>query len=401
MKRYISLVLVSVVLLCSLSVPAFASEFGLDSNFNSLDLMQFLDLGKVYTHTGSNIVTVELPLDRVVYGIDFMVDDQTGINSVSITVDGTNYTFQRRQLGNGIKRFFLDEALPVDSLILNFNCNNTGEGWFNFLSFFVDYSQKIFYDTYSQALGYGPNDVRIDLHSNDRPGIVYQADIDNSGFSFDLYCPEWRFYDFIDFSFIGQGIKITSMSCNVSGVDVPIQYSFLDSYAYPDVPLAVTVRIDVRGLDRNAAAAPCVVVTGDSALSTMCGISLTNCVGSVAVNDVNPFFIYFRDLGKKIEIGTQRIIDSITGGSSDQVDQVVNDFKDQASNVQQNNDALQQLQKPVIDPNTSDISGIVSPSNTVKYTLFLTRIMNAPILADVIMLAMIFSLAAYVLFGKR
>lgn len=64
------------------------------------------------------------------------------------------------------------------------------------------------------------------------------------------------------------------------------------------------------------------------------------------------------------------------------------------------NDQMNNLSKPDVS-GSGDISSIISPKDLTSYTTFLSTVVNAPYISQVVMLSLILSLAAYVLFGKR
>ena len=99
---------------------------------------------------------------------------------------------------------------------------------------------------------------------------------------------------------------------------------------------------------------------------------------------------------------------------SDKIDELANaiepapgageDAKDnsviQGGKIDDLNGQMGELVKPDMSGQGS-ISHIISPGDLTSYTTFLSSLVNAPYISQVVMLALILSLAAYVLFGKR
>lgn len=95
----------------------------------------------------------------------------------------------------------------------------------------------------------------------------------------------------------------------------------------------------------------------------------------------------------------KNIVDAIIPDTG-QADQVVDDAVSKGDQIGDLNDQMNSVERPDLS-GSGDISGIISPGDLSSSTTFLTTVVNAPYIGQVIMLSLILSLAAYVLFGKR
>lgn len=406
MKRYISLALTAVVLICSLSFPSYAAEVSNDTFINVFDYLQYdpfvISANEPYTYR------FDLPVDNIIYYVDFIFLANNGMDSVKLF--GSDMTLVH--LSGDLYRAYGQSRIGYDYVELQFL--NHYSTWIYPCALNVSYNQNDKFNAEVLAkVGFQSSTTYLSLNRNDSYPTSFNF---NGAFpsdcQIDFQLTDWEKYDYIDFIFYLDTYSISSLNASIDGIILPLHFeqisveggNFNEFYYY--------CRLDLSGIKRTLSFDPIIKLTFDSKIDDNINtLQLVSCNGYVSLELVKPLpFLFdslfsklgnwFSSLNSSVDSWGQQIVDSLVGDSS-QVNEVVDQMGVQADQVQQNNDALQQLQKPVIDPNTSDITGIVSPSNTVKYTLFLTRIMNAPILADVIMLAMIFSLAAYVLFGKR
>lgn len=121
---------------------------------------------------------------------------------------------------------------------------------------------------------------------------------------------------------------------------------------------------------------------------------------------------------QEIETGkTNQLLEDLKESNkeiSDKLDQIANALepapgagegaKDEAAvqggQIDNLNDQMNDLEKPDLT-GQGNISDIISPGDLTSYTTFLASTVNAPYIKSVVMLALILSLAAYVLFGKR
>lgn len=149
--------------------------------------------------------------------------------------------------------------------------------------------------------------------------------------------------------------------------------------------------------------------------------SFFNNLGVQIDNQTNSLITHFQYLWDVIVIWGTNIRDSIVTWGSNIVSSVstwgqnivsaINpdpdageDAKDQGAEKGQAignlNDQMNAMAKPDLS-GSGDISGIISPGDLSNYTTFLTTVVNAPYISQVVMLSLILSLAGYVLFGKR
>lgn len=113
-------------------------------------------------------------------------------------------------------------------------------------------------------------------------------------------------------------------------------------------------------------------------------------------------FDYLLDMNvsiSSIEDLLKNILSSINIDSS-AADGVVDNAAGKADQLDRLTGQMDSLAKPDLS-GSGDISGIISPGDLTSYTTFLSSVVNVPYISQVVMLSLILSLAAYVLFGKR
>lgn len=354
MKRIISLSLVAVVLIFSLAVPSFAAESDTVGNDTWFNVMDFTELGQVYTHAGVNYVDIPLPTDKVYYGIDFIVDDNCGIKSIYVDLP-YDYGCGMVDIGNGLKRFYCDASWTGDWLTLAVDVENTGYQWFQFLAFHVRFQDADHFTAPAVAEGFYPDGGSIQLSVN---SDYFSSDhcyfkpstFEDRQFCFDLWSPDWKMYDYMDFVIFLHVDHISMISAICGDVTLPFSVSYIErssTQAY-----LVSVRVDLRGINRDTSELPHVTIGGMAEFNVYNAIILASCSGFVLLNDINPLFYYFKDLknnlsslfsnlslnisnwgqsivssvdsvGSKIETWGQNIVDAIVGDQT--ANETVND----------------------------------------------------------------------------
>lgn len=451
MKRYISLALAAAVLICFLIVPVYASDFG---NVEWYDVLDFTSLNSSGNSTSFNAETIcYFTLDPIRWfsSIDIVVSViGSPITSAVHVSSAGNSDLTISRIDDNLYRIYGSvRRQPYNGVYLTITSSGSTYIEFNSVRLLgIEYGH---FDEAAHGYGTvnGANDLDIGYNYNSLPNYYmysYSGDYRDTAYRTYYQFPNWRKYDYMDLQLYYVVQNISTISATIGDVNIPFSVSYLENPNITGPNYFVTLRFDLTGIDRTTLDDFEVQIMGNSMMDITGMISIIGCSGYVELNNINPLYYYFRTLQVKLEgwfsnVGTwisnqtstltsslstwfgnvdtwiktqtnsitasisswgQKIVDVLTP-DTDAADSVVDKTQQQAEQMDYNNNALQQLQRPDINTGASsgDISGIVSPSNTIKYTLFLSRIMQAPILSEVIMLSMIFSLAAYVLFGKR
>lgn len=415
MKRIISLFLVAVVLVFSFAVPSFASGIDLESNDSWIDVMDFSDLGQKYTKNGYNYVNVSLPLNKVYYGIEFVVYDATKINNVYFDHPSQGMMlFKKVDIGSGYYRYYINLMWTGDSLPLVFDVTNRNSEWFQFLSFKVHYSSVDYFTSTGTAFGYLPDDSSFEISTSGNQAVFFGFDdFLNTRFDFEVFCNDWKKFDYLDFSLEISGGSINSISASLDGLTLPFTHTIVQSSSGENTWF-LQIRLDLRGINRTSTSMPHITIAGHAStvdLSDISYIAINHCTGILLLNDIDPFFIYFRDLGIKIQAGFssvvskietwgQNIVDAITGDSS-----AADQFKDQ---IDESNKELDDMTAVMNSFTTPDINSInvnvdsfVTPSDISSLTAPMSMLFESNIVVTCIMIAIILGTVMFVLYGKR
>ena len=434
MKRYISLALAAVILVFSLAVPSYASELDSLDNFNFVNVLDYTDLGMCNV-SGSDpfSINIALPSKMFVQYIDFIILDRTGgIFSADLYCYGVRVPLTVVSLGNGYYRIFGKVNWEISSLDLKIDHANGGYKQLYFCSLYVSLSDVNHYSAPLVCQGFTPSsDVDLSLHTGDnRPTqVLWTIDSFNDRtFSFTCYSPDWYKYDYLDFQVIASVSEFTSISAVFGETAIPFTVSKIFPANTDGNSYCISVRLDLRGLDRNSSDVPEVTIVGQSNYDGANGFQLAGCSGYIIQRDINPLFYYFKKLtsdissffsnlgstvstwgqnvfnavtsvGSKIETWGQKIFNSLNPDSG-AADDAINQGSQAADQLTDLTDQMNSLEKPDLS-GAGDISAIISPGDLSSYTVFLSTVVNAPYISQVVMLSLILSLAAYVLFGKR
>ena len=200
---------------------------------------------------------------------------------------------------------------------------------------------------------------------------------------------------------------------------MPVSVSYLNDSSFIKDPFIFTVCVDLRGVDRNSDDVPQVIFTGNCYTADIGanGFAINSCQGELDVSLVDPDVTWlqkiknsidgfwqdvgswFAGIGNKIETWGQNIVDAINPDSS-AVDDIIEDASNKGDQIGDLNGQMNSVEKPDLS-GSGDISSVISPGDLSSSTTFLSAVVNAPYISQVVTLSLIMSLAAYVLFGKR
>ncbi|MBO5952633.1 MAG: hypothetical protein J6Q53_00685 [Oscillospiraceae bacterium] len=153
-------------------------------------------------------------------------------------------------------------------------------------------------------------------------------------------------------------------------------------------------------------------------LDNFMGLSLEDTTYTVTLTSFTVRFSLDEAYSQQIQTGiTNQLLEDLKDSNkeiSDKLDEIANALEPapgagegakeeaavQGGQIDDLNNQMNELDKPDLSDQGS-ISDIISSSELTSYTTFLASMVNAPYISSVVMLALILSLAAYVLFGKR
>lgn len=348
-KRLISIFVV-VALLASLVVfPVSAADF--DSDLEEGKLIDLLDYGNsvesdtnYQKYMGSASFNYELPSPFTINYVDIVIrywgssgNDLKTVNILRNEVFMQEATFVKvttgvyRIYGNitnrafssiGIELLSTDSTSATYSTVLSFKV-----GTFLNSTFSLGGKCEVYADNYSNVFTHYYNEISFDAWTG-------TDDYDNAYFNLAMYCTDWYKYDFIDFSFGLMVSSIVSVSAILDGVPVPIQVSYIENTFDTGTLYYVTVRIDLRGVNRSLTSKfPELQVSGT------CHLKLTN---SICIYDItghtqnvyeNPVIYWFKKTFASIVDGFSNVVSKLTSGFSDLATKISTGFSNVVSKL--------------------------------------------------------------------
>lgn len=427
-------------------VPAKAT--GID-NYDFIDLLDYTTVGTynnfIWTVAGDNMVSIDMPSSGLVQYIDLLVESETSDFEVYYQKpNGSEQLLTKSSIGNGLYRVYgTVSKWRVESVDLRLAYGVAG--WINFLRADISMvSTSHFFTPCSglfEAMEFYEYLYR-DPSTSDPAYIedVFDGELEaDTAFTLTMEVPLWRNFDYIDIELALLTEEITSISAYYGDIVLPVDVSEYSGAADDRSQRIVTMRVDMRGLNKQLEdkygnpLEPVFYVSGNLSPLKTFKVHILNCSGYVITNDVNPLYYYFRDLGNRIsgffsDLGdsfasqfdglkshlsglVQSVIDAIYDANSDdpsgdvtvptETEATEDPVATQESVMEDLVDQMDDVTKPSIDDVEADISDIADADSLVLATSGLGVLMENSILAPVFTLCLIFSVASYVLFGKR
>lgn len=419
MKKFLCIVLPLVLVFSLLCTPVSAAQ------------ETFVDLLNYYTpnNSGSNFVSISarekisFPVANMFIGyVDFVIEySGSAVYSCDFIINGQTTRLSLVTISSGLARFY-GQINVVSNNGFEIQFANTNTTNLQFLSFRVSNSSFLAINLPVTGTLYWWN-AADEIYYNSQSDLSYTVVNGSSNevdrpWNADINIWNWKRFDHIQLSFMCDQLDITSISCKVGNIAIPLEYSFV--FADENVgSYLVNVFIDLTSVSR-VNSNPCVLTiygTVPYVPTISGGFRITFCSGFLEQTFTNEIFVFFTNLsaflkGQFDRIGQwfteqtnaisswlENIFNALspdTEGADDAVDQA----QDQANDMNDLNDQLGAMEKPDLSGG-GDITGIVSSENTVKYAVFLNHVVTAPYIGQVVMLTFILALAAFVLFGKR
>lgn len=414
MKRVISIFLTLVLLIGCMSISVFANGLSEFSNDSLVNVMDYIDFPQWYftPSLSEETIYIDFPEDRVFYGFDFVFLDNSAVSAVYFNHPSLGRVpMSLIDIGHQLKRCFVDNVMWTGSggsFTFVYGHSNPSY-WIQINSFYINYSNVSHFTAPVVASGFTPSSS-IDLSLNTGDSRPTQAtwsatDFNNLPFSIDISCPDWKKYDFIDFQFICTVKSITSVSVSFGDFLVPFSFSEVYIDGSSSISIITSLRIDLRGLDRNSTSTPTIVLTGNSNFESLNAFKLADCSGYLYLNKVNPLFYYFKDLKTKLEVLFYDLGNSISSsfnpddsGSSSQFQESLSNQSDQLSNI---SDSMDSVLKPDLNSFNIDLDSFASNANISGVGSVLAVPMKNELLLQVLIMTFTFALVGYALFGKR
>lgn len=423
MKRYISLVMAAVALVMSFAIPSYAVE---NQWINVLDYATPNDCGSntVVINSG-DWVHFDYPYVQLGY-IDFVVQFEVPASPTCAVVHQVDRNLTRVRLNDRVYRFYgkldITNSTGIDLLFGNYP-----GGSIQFLSMRISATPYMSYNLpVSGFCSYDDGDT-VDFFynsSDDYHGAALygSSDFYAQGYTAYLNFADWNKYDYIDVQLYARHLSLVSISAVLAENSIPFDISYLSADSTFETYL-VNVTLDLTDVDRDTLLPLELVVTGsiptiDGNVGYFFVLYSHGLVETSSLNEslslwyrIKSFFTgLFGNLNAWIDNQTssitgaiaewgQKIVQAINPdtGAADEVIEQGSQAADQVANL---TGQMNSVVKPDLNGG-GDISSIISPGDMSSYTVFLSTVVNAPYIGQVVMLSLILSLAGYVLFGKR
>lgn len=423
-RRVVTPLLILAVCMSFMVVPAKAAEVDDNSFLNVLDYSSLNQNGnRVDIQAGSNRLTFKLPSQHIISYFDIVITSYTRPDFFYLDNQGHGLiSLNIVSIGSGLFRVYGSAPAWLYNE-LTFVVESSSSSWIQFEQLYVltAFESSQFFTVssgYIQSLEINEEIYRDP--SNPNPAYwqgIYGNSVDTE-FTLTVVSPSWKNFDYLDYQLYFQCKDITSISCSYGDSIIPVDVSYVDNASEPKERFYISVRIDLRGIrrdkvDKNGVPLlPQLKVTGNFFPNHFAKIQIVNSSGFVVMNDVNPIYSYFRKLGldlnvwfsnlvSEIRSGVDSIVDAIFAVNSEDQDDQMSDAASQATEMDDLLGELDEVTKPSLDELPADIDDIIDGNAVSLATGGLAAIMVNPVLNPLFTLALIFSTAAYVLFGKR
>lgn len=217
-------------------------------------------------------------------------------SAVYVTGDrsSTEYPCTVLNLGNGLCRFYLSSTstqLSDSGFSLHFTGNGTSTV-INLLEFEYSEIRTIQYQTTGTLYVTGGNlDTAYNQTMSSAGSALtcsFPSDSNaNYGFTAQLYCSNWRRYDYLDIWVSGYIEQLESVTADCNGIQLPLTVQYLPSDDNADMFNSI-LRIDLRDISRTSTYTPMILIAGFAKNNVSSYISLKNVVGIVEISETDP-----------------------------------------------------------------------------------------------------------------
>lgn len=407
MKRYIALFMTIVALMGALAVPASAAEIDNDCYTNLLDFSTIKDEGSAYwtLQPDEAPIWLSLPYYSAPRRVEFTFRCSGGFTgSVGVAVgnasDPTSFTnLNVEKIDTYLYRAYGDIGGSGYRMYIKFNVTSTA--WLQLFNFNLMFTENNVFSVPGFAhlvTSSGEDNVLQYVPGSSRPSYEWEpgADQASNDMTVSLYSAEWKKYDFLDFQLLIYAEPITSISCYLDSQIVPITSQVIvgGSTDYEKYTL-VSVRVDLRGLDRTSSSFPVVRIEGSEGPYGYSSIMIWSVCGIVEEAEVSFLTFWFN----KITKGIDNIVNALSDKSgSDDLQQSVDQAGSELDDI---GASLDSVTRPAVDGINTDLSGIVSQVDINTSTSLLTNVMSNNYIGQIISMVAVLATAGYVLYGKR
>lgn len=299
MKRIISLCCVCCILFMSLAVPVRADDISNDFLFPVLDFSTANNSGKNFVYVADQSdVSFSLSRDMSVYYVEILFNSFYNINSIIATVGTGSSSLSIIKVSDSLYRAYGNLRGKSDSRIL-FTFDSDSGAWIEFYSVNVSTVAALDYTTtLNGVINYDNSSISyVKDPSVSTPAnavISYSGDFNSTDFVTELIPYEWKKYDFIDIQLMIDTQSIDSISCIMGQLNVPFSVSLVNNSNLATSHF-ISIRVDLRGLDRTSSDYPMIVITGNLNFDDLSLFAILNVSGLVSYSDTNSVLFFLKE----------------------------------------------------------------------------------------------------------
>lgn len=411
MKRYISLILLPVILLFSI-IPASADEVGFSDPW--IDILQFggivgQDSLKIACNKGVHALA-EVQNDSISVGyIELVFSAPNGISG--LVVSDRNYP--------SLDPWWDVKSLTSDIYVATCEYSARSPDTFKFDFYYTGGAAYTFITLLSvralspyispgklsgqTSLTVSGSSVKYGSFTDGGTSSVlsFTTSSGNSG-SFNVYFTydQRHGWDYIDFAVhLSNVASITSVNAFCNDVVVPVYYNTVTNAYTPD--WMTRFHLDLRNLPPTGTVT---LQVGFRINGTDVSFYTYSATGTVDVDSVpllsrwfKKLKVWFDKLGNTITDGFDRVVNAISPSSpSDPLP----DSEQQKNDMKENQDIINSVTQPSFNDSSFDISGLTG-SDTSIGVILATPLTESSYIFNVFLMIFTLALGSYILFGKR
>ena len=406
MKTKIIALLLSVTLFFFAAVPARATG-------DSFDVVNVLDYSmpndgdnvNVGLPVGTNDISFSIPSNIRIYDVDMLLvisGTFTGISLVDSS--GTvydltyykvaDYVYRVQGFCNGVRsenfklRFTHSTYLQVDFYSFDI---------FSWSRLVYNETGKAVLETasYSNTISFDPDDS---INGRSWTGASDYTDLWGS---VSAYVPDWYLYDYVDMQFTLSVSDISSISVIMGNQTVPFTCSIVGNPSWVINDYFITVRIDLRGLDRvNSDGIPTVQLEFTCAPEETNQFHVGSMVGILQTDTIDPVVFWLRKLRISVDSGFDRVIDAIRGDTSSG-DSFQDSVEDEINELDQAADIMDSVSRPDINGIDISMDQYASAADLAVLTAPVSLFFEIDLFKSILIMSILFATVSFVLFGKR
>lgn len=229
------------------------------------------------------------------------------------------------------------------------------------------------------------------------------ANYEDPYLSLNIWCEDWKKYDYIDYVISMSCYSVTSISCTFDGHPVPFTCSITDNSNSGQKSFNLVIRVDCRTLDRTKiygdqveVVGPLVLVSGQTLPEEINYVAMVSVVGSIGLDKEENTYSIFRVIRSYV----MNIYNFLVKGSSD-ADHMGDNVQDKDEQLDDMVDDMNSVTRPPMDSLDGDVSDYVSSDDLMLASAAIDGLFESNIISSIFSMSLILCLASFVFFGKK